>query len=211
MTYDPALHGLIKEKPTYLMGNVIIEGISTDPRSKDFKNVSTALKPVAFQWDKNSKGVAPPSTVLVSGFPSKVISKALLISLIGAALDKEIADQIKDVQLFNGSALLTMEGPNASSQLVRRLCKNSDSWTAVFDADGEKFQKICRPKPEPQITPRSVEGGVERLKCSRRVPCVLIEFSIIPRDVSRRDVGEVFRKCRIYNVNAGLDIQLLVD
>ncbi|PJF17083.1 hypothetical protein PSACC_03107 [Paramicrosporidium saccamoebae] len=188
MTYDPALHGLIKEKPTYLMGNAIIEGISVDPRSKGFESVPATLKPITFQWDENSKNAPPPSTVLVSGFPSKVISKALLISLIGAALDKEIADQIKDVQLFNGSALLTMEGPAASSQLVRRLCKNGDSWTAVFDADGEKFQKLCRPKPEPQLTPRAADGGIERLKCSRRVPCILIDFSTIPRDVSRRDI-----------------------
>lgn len=161
---------------------------------------TVTLKGTCFLWDTNSKGQPPPLAVLINGFPTNIISKALLVNLIAAILDRNLVEQIKEVKLHQGNALLLMDSPESSSMLVRRMRK-VDGWSASFDPDGITFKSLLPRAPEPDTIPLpSIKEEHRRMRCDRRVPCIVIPYTVIPKYESQRDVGECLKKCRIYNV-----------
>lgn len=215
---DPALQNSMncKEPPTYLTTTDLPKdggSLLADPRAARIayldRCIPSKLQNTHFVWDTNSKGRPPSMQVLLAGFPINVTSKSLLINLLISTITLLTPTDIIDVQLSCGHALLTFQNPICSSAVVSWLGKNTvggDKWMASFDSEGKRFQKLLQDHKAPLGDSHSAKPTSSysthssRLKCSRRIACILVSYTYISPLESSRDLEDCFRKYRLYNV-----------
>lgn len=256
---DPGLHDPnSRERPTFVTATDLEEGAipaagarmntlsaserSNDPRLRLGAQYFEACRRaqtrqtlrIPFVWEEStSRGPPPPCTVLLTGFPSTVISKSLLISLLESSLGWSIQELVKEVQLAAGVASLTLKDPQGSSRLVNYLARHLPPttslggggivWGAKFDRGGDEFRRQTAPKPAaikmdprpPNAQPRDDRphghhhnpGKALRprdgLACDPRVPCVIVGYSELPPETRALRLQEAFGHHRLYNVERG--------
>lgn len=212
ITTDPSLSNS-REKVNYLTGDEVIplEKDQGDPRTPQnvylaqcAAGISKNMKTVQFVWDAQSQSKEPPCQVILRNFPENIISKALLVNLIKAASDADTAEAIVDVQLTPGvAALLKMRDPTAASIILKKIGKKpigNDVWSVAFDEDGREYRQLTSKSESKDKEIKKQPEEPPLLKCSRNVPCIVIPYSVVPSDESRALLEDIFRKCRLYNV-----------